>query len=61
MYNCDGETNDEYVNDLGAYGQKLLALYNFKFQNFSGLGIRVFKMSTIKNNLVVTKFVKILG
>jgi hypothetical protein len=48
MYNCDGETNDEYVNDLGAYVQNFLALYNFKFQKISALGIRVFKMSTIK-------------
>jgi len=31
-----------------AYGQKLLILYNFKFQKFSALGIRVFKMSTIE-------------
>lgn len=31
-----------------AYGQKLLALYNFKFKKISALGIKVFKMSTIK-------------
>ncbi len=31
-----------------AYGQKLLALYNFKLKKFSALGIRVFKMSTTK-------------
>jgi len=44
-----------------AYSQKLLALYNFKFQNFVLWALEFSKCQQLKNNLVVIKFVNILG